>query len=288
MNTCYCGRTFTRLELDTIRQLITDQPNATRAALSRLVCERLNWRRDNGLIKEMSCRVALLRMQEDGLLQLPPPRNGNNNGKPYRCRTQLAEPEPLLQVSSRKELGTLQLQLVTQHHESHRHNAYIDRYHYLGYQPLSGAQLRYFVRANQRIIALISFSAAAWTIKPRDRYIGWEASQRRKRLHFVVNNARFLILPWVRCKNLASTILSMAARQLPDDWEPRYGMRPVLLETFVERPRFHGTCYQAANWSYLGDTQGRGKFDVHNQTLLPKKAIWVYPLNKCFREILCR
>lgn len=236
----------------------------------------------------MSCRVALLRMQEDGLLQLPPPRNGNNNGKPYRCRTQLAEPEPLLQVNSRKELGTLQLQLVTQHHESHRHNAYIDRYHYLGFQPLSGAQLRYFVRANQRIIALISFSAAAWTIKPRDRYIGWEASQRRKRLHFVVNNARFLILPWVRCKNLASTILSMAARQLPDDWEPRYGVRPVLLETFVEKPRFNGTCYQAANWTYLGDTKGRGKFDVHNQSLLPKKAIWAYPLNKCFREILCQ
>ena len=284
----YCGRRFTSLELNAIRRLITDHPNATRAALSRLVCERLGWRRDNGRLKDMSCRVAMLRMHDDGLLQLPPPRNGNNNGKPYRRRTQLAEPEPLLQVSSRKELGTLQLQLVTQRHDSHRHNEYIDRYHYLGYQPLPGAQLRYFVWADQRIIALLSFGAAAWTIKPRDRFIGWNANQRQKHLHLVVNNARFLILPWIRCKNLASSVLGMAARRLADDWEPRYGVRPVLLETFVERPRFHGTCYQAANWTYLGDTQGRGKFDVHNQSLLPKKAIWVHPLNKHFRNILCR
>ena len=284
----YCGRTFTCLELDAIRQLITDHPNATRAALSRLVCERLDWRRDNGRLKEMSCRVAMLRMQDDGALQLPPPRNGNNNGKPYRRRTQLAEPEPLRQVSSRKELGTLQLQLVTQRHDSHRHNEYIDRYHYLGYQPLPGAQLRYFVWADQRIIALLSFGAAAWTIKPRDRFIGWTANQRQKHLHLVVNNARFLILPWIRCNNLASSVLAMAIRQLTDDWEPRYGVRPVLLETFVERPRFHGTCYQAANWTYLVDTKGRGKLDVHHQSLLPKKAIWVYPLNKHFRHILCR
>ena len=284
----YCGRIFTRLELDAIRQLITDHPNATRAALSRLVCEWLGWRRDNGQLKEMSCRVAMLRMQDHGLLQLPPPRNGNNNGKPYQRRTQLAEPEPLLQASSPKELGTLQLHLVTQRHDSHRHNEYIDRYHYLGYQPLPGAQLRYFVRTDQRIIALLSFGAAAWTIKPRDRFIGWSANQRQKHLPLVVNNARFLILPWIRCKNLASSVLGMATRQLANDWEPRYGVRPVLLETFVERPRFHGTCYHAANWTYLGDTQGRGKLDVHNQSLLPKKAIWVYPLNKRFRHILCR
>ena len=284
----YCGRRFTHLELDAIRQLIADHPNATRAALSRLVCERLGWHRDNGRLKDMSCRVAMLRMQDDGLLQLPPPRNGNNNGKPYRRRTPLAEPEPLLQVNSRKELGTLQLQLVTQRHDSHRHNEYIDRYHYLGYQPLPGAQLRYFVRVDQRVIALLSFGAAAWTIKPRDRFIGWTNNQRRGNLHLVVNNARFLILPWIRCKNLASSVLAMAARRLADDWEPRYGVRPVLLETFVERPRFRGTCYQAANWIYLGDTQGRGKLDVHNKSSLPKKAIWAHPLNKHFRSVLCR
>jgi hypothetical protein len=284
----YCGRQFTCSDLDGIRQLIADHPTATRAGLSRLVCEQLSWRRDDGRLKDMSCRVAMLRMQGDGLLQLPPPRNGNNNGKPYLRRTLLAEPEPLLQLASPKKLGDLHLQLVTERHDSHLHNEYIDRYHYLGYQPLPGAQLRYFVRADERIIALLGFGAAAWKTRPRDLFIGWKTDQRQRRLHLVVNNARFLILPWVRCKNLASSILGMAARRLADDWMLRYGCRPVLLETFVERPRFHGTSYQAANWIYLGDTQGRGKLDVCHQAQLPKKAIWVYPLDKDFRCILCR
>ena len=284
----YCGRQFTCSELDGIRQLIADHPTATRAGLSRLVCERLGWRRDDGRLKDMSCRVAMLRMQDDGLLGLPPPRNGNNNGKPYLRRTLLGEPDPPLQVASPKELGELHLQLVTERHDSHLHNEYLERYHYLGYQPLPGAQLRYFVRADERIIALLGFGAAAWKTQPRDLFIGWTANQRQRRLQLVVNNARFLILPWVRCRNLASSILGRAAQRLADDWMLRYGYRPVLLETFVERPRFHGTSYQAANWIYLGDTQGRGKLDVHKQALLPKKAIWVYPLDKDFRRILCR
>ncbi len=224
----------------------------------------------------------------NGVFKLPPPRNGNHNGKPYRRRTPLAEPEPLLQVRAPRELGTLQLQLVSERHDSHLHNEYLDRYHYLGYQPLPGAQLRYFVRADQRIVALLGFGAAAWTLKPRDCFIGWTANQRHQSLHLLVNNARFLILPRVRCKNLASSILAMAARHLADDWESYYGVRPVLLETFVEQPRFQGTCYQAANWTYLGETRGRGKLDIHHQNPLPKKAIWVYPLNKHFRYILCR
>ena len=144
----------------------------------------------------------------------------------------------------------------------------------------------FFVRAAGRILALLGFGAAAWKTQPRDRFIGWTAQQRQQRLHLVTNNARFLILPWVRCHNLASCILGMAARRLADDWKRQYGYRPVLLETFVERPRFRGTCYQAANWIFLGETKGRGKLDVHNQARLPKKAIWVHPLNKDFRRIL--
>ena len=282
----YCGRSFTNSEIQDIRQLIADNPAATRAGLSRLVCERLGWRRDNGRLKDMNCRVAMLRMQDDGLLQLPPPRNGNNNGKPYLRRTLLAEPEPPLIAASPRELGDLRLQLVTSRHDSHLHNEYIDRYHYLGYQPLPGAQLRYFIQAEGRTLALLGFGAAAWKTQPRDLFIGWSPERREARLHLVVNNARFLILPWVRCKNLASRILAMAARTLADDWQHRYGYRPVLLETFVERPRFRGTCYQAANWTLLGETKGRGKLDVHKQALLPKKAIWVYPLDKDFRRVL--
>jgi hypothetical protein len=282
----YCGRPFTSSELLDIRQLIADHPAATRARLSRLVCEQLRWRCDNGRLKDMNCRVAMLRMQDDGLLLLPPPRNGNNNGKPYLRRTRQAEPEPPLLAASPRELGDLRLQLVTSRQDSHLHNEYIDRYHYLGYQPLPGAQLRYFIRAGGRLLALLAFGAAAWKTQPRDLFIGWSPQQREARLHLVVNNARFLILPWVRCKNLASSILGMAARGLADDWQHRYGYRPVLLETFVERPRFHGTCYQATNWTLLGETKGRGKLDVRRQALLPKKAIWVYPLDKNFRRVL--
>jgi len=282
----YCGREFTCSEIDGIRQLIADHPTATRAHLSRLVCEQIGWRRHDGRLKDMSCRVAMLRMHDDGLLRLPPPRNGNNNGKPYLRRTLPAEPGPPLLAASPKEFGDLQLQLVTDRHDSHLHNEYLDRYHYLGYQPLPGDQLRYFVRAAGRILALLGFGAAAWKTQPRDRFIGWTAQQRQQRLHLVTNNARFLILPWVRCHNLASCILGMAARRLADDWKRQYGYRPVLLETFVERPRFRGTCYQAANWIFLGETKGRGKLDIHNQARLPKKAIWVHPLDKDFRHIL--
>ena len=283
----YCGRDFASADIHGIRQIIEAHPTATRARLSRLVCEQLDWRRDDGRLKDMSCRVAMLRMQDDRVLHLPPPRNGNNNGKPYRRRTRQAEPAALLEAASPTALGALHLQVVTDRHDSHLHNELIDRYHYLGYQPLPGAQLRYFVRANRRIVALLGFGAAAWKTQPRDLFIGWTPEQRQQRLHLVTNNARFLILPWVRCKNLASAILGMAARRLPQDWNLRYGYSPVLLETFVELPRFRGTCYRAANWSLLGTTKGRGKLDLYNQALLPKKAVWVYPLVKNFRRVLC-
>ncbi|MFQ5381497.1 MAG: DUF4338 domain-containing protein [Dehalococcoidia bacterium] len=283
----YCGREICAAELSSIRQLIEDHPTATRARLSRLVCELLDWRREDGRLKDMSCRVAMLRMQDDGFVQLPPPRNGNNNGKPYLRRTAQAEPARLLEAASPKALGDLHFQIVTDRRGSHLHNEYLDRYHYLGYQPLPGAQLRYFVWAPERIVAVLGFGAAAWKTQPRDLFIGWSAEQREARLHLVVNNARFLILPWVRCKNLASCIMAMAARRLPRDWQLHYGYSPVLLETFVEIPRFRGTCYRAANWSLLGETKGRGKLDVHNRASLPKKAIWIYPLRTDFRKVLC-
>lgn len=282
----YCGRDLSVADLASIRKLIADHPTATRARLSRLVCEQLGWRREDGRLKDMSCRVAMLRMQDDGLLQLPPPRNGNNNGKPYLRRTTAAEPTGQIEVASPKELGDINLQLVTNRHDSHLHNEYLERYHYLGYKPLPGAQLRYFVRANGRIVALLGFGAAAWKTQPRDLFIGWTAEQRKARLHLVANNARFLILPWVRCNNLASCILGMAARKLPKDWKLRYGYSPVLLETFVEITRFRGTCYKAANWNLVGETKGRGKLDVHHTASIPRKAVWVYPLRRDFRKTL--
>jgi len=283
----YCGRDFSAADQATIGALLAGQPTANRARLSRLVCEALEWRRPDGRLKDMSCRVAMLRMQAHGLIQLPPPQKRNHNGRPYHRRTPQAEPERLVLVASVGALADLRLELVTDRTHSHLWNEYIDRYHYLGYQPLPGAQLRYLARANDRVLALLGFGAAAWKTAPRDRFIGWTAPQRQRHLHLVVNNARFLILPWVRCRNLASRLLSLATRRLAQDWQDRYGYGPVLVETFVQTPRFRGTCYKAANWIYLGETQGRGKLDIEHTAQLPKKAIWVHPLVRDFRRQLC-
>lgn len=282
----YCGREFNYMELEAIRHLIAENPFSSRAGLSRLVCEQIVWRRANGLLKEMNCRVAMLRMQKDGLIQLPAPLNRNGNGRPYRRRTTEALTSALPSVLPTNLLAELHVELVADRKASHLWNEYIDRYHYLGYQPLPGAQLRYFARTRGSIIALLGFCAAAWKTAPRDHFIGWTAEQRESNLHLVVNNARFLILP-LHCRNLASRLLAMATRRLVDDWQERYAYRPVLVETFVETSRFRGTCYKAANWIYLGQTQGRGKLDVLHKARLPHKSIWVYPLLKDFRRKLC-
>ena len=283
----YCGRDFTSVEIQTIRTLITEHPAANRARLSRMVCELLGWRKPDGKLKDMSCRVAMIRMQDDGLLRLPAPQKANGNGKPYRRRTPEAEPELFGVTTPAGQLRDLRLEPVVDNKLSHLWNEYIDRYHYLGYQPLPGAQIRYFAVAKGRRLAALGFGAAAWKTAPRDSFIGWSAEQREARLHLVVNNARFLILPWVRSRYLASRLLGMARRTLPEDWWQRYGYRPVLLETFVETPRFAGTSYKAANWLCVGETKGRGKLDVQRTASMPKKTVWVYPLARNFRRLLC-
>ena len=184
------------------------------------------------------------------------------------------------------ELPGVHLEPVLSRPDSALWNEYIDRYHYLGHTPLPGAQLRYFARWEDRILALLGFGAPAWKTAPRDRFIGWRPSERERNLQLIVNNARFLILPWVQSKNLASKLLALASRQLPQDWQDRSAYRPVLLETFVETQRFTGACYKAANWIHVGQTQGRGKLDRDHKADLPTKSIWLYPLSRHFRRSL--
>ncbi len=283
----YCGRDFTASEMETIRTLISERPDANRARLSRLVSDLLGWRKPDGQLKDMSCRVAMIRMQDDGLLCLPPPQKGNGNGNRYRRRTPEAEPSLFDVTLPAGQLPDLRLEPVVDKKASDLWNEYIDRYHYLGYQPLPGAQLRYLAMAGNRCLAALGFGAAAWKTAPRDHFIGWSPQQREAQLHLVVNNARFLILPWVRSRFLASRLLGMARRRIAEDWQQRYAYRPVLLETFVETPRFVGTSYKAANWLCVGQTQGRGKLDVHHKACIPTKTIWLYPLAKNFRRVLC-
>jgi len=225
----------------------------------------------------------MLRMQADGLIQLPPPRGPRPDSR-VRITTDSDPGLPIDQPAD--QLRPLVLHLVHTKSDSRRWNENIERYHYLGHKPLPGAQLRYFVHAAGQPVALLGFGAAAWQVAPRDHFIGWSPTLRRQNLHRVVNNARFLILPWVRAPNLASMILAKAARALPAHWKAQYGIHPVLLETFVEKNRFHGTCYRAANWIYLGQTQGRGKLGSAGKQSVPIKDIWVYPLTRNFREQL--
>jgi len=236
----------------------------------------LDWRKADGGWKEVSCRVALLRMHEDGWLTLPPSRADHHNGHRTPRRTPAAEPQPPQELCL-PQLGRLRFELVTRE-RSALWNEYIDRYHYLGYTPLVGAQLRYWVYAEDRLLALFGYGASAWRLAPRDRWIGWNDAQRQAGLPHVVGQARFLILPWIRCPHLASKLLSLSAARLPADWEQRYGIRPWLLESFVDRSRFEGTCYRAANWIDVGQTQGRGKKDRHCRADLPRKQIYLYPL----------
>jgi len=281
----YSGRDFTDPEIEMIRQFIINHFSASRRRLSVLVCEKLNWRKPNGTVKDMSCRVALLRMQDDGLITLQPAKPCTLNQRPLVIlHTVETEPGTIIQKPVH-ELDPIELQLVVNQKHSRLWNEYIDRYHYLGYKKLPGAQLRYIVISGFHIIALLGFGASAWKTAPRDKFIGWTDEQRKQNLQLIVNNARFLILPWIQSKNLASKILAKAAKQLPQDWLKRYQYAPVLLETFVEIPRFTGGCYKAANWIYVGTTKGRGKLDRYKEAKLPKKDIWLFPLHKRFVTI---
>ena len=232
----YCGRLFSEQELELIRTIIADDPSRHRFALSQVVCERLHWRRANGQLKDMSCRVAMLRMHRDRLIPLPAPRRRHSNGTLHRRRTPQAEPE--LPIIARVDaLPALQVRPLADQREAQLWREYVDRYHYLGYTPLPGAQMRYLVTSQRRVLAVVGFGASAWKAAPRDRFIGWSVAvkrrryrrscQREARLRLVVNNARFLILPWVQVRNLASTVLARSSRRLPDDCQARYDWLPT-------------------------------------------------------------
>jgi len=281
--TRYCGRDFTPKDFEQIRFLIKHNPEFNRTRLSEEVCRMLQWLKPDGKLKDMSCRVAMLRMHRDGLILLPP---STRSKKPVKKIEFTPATDPKVPVMCPvNQLPQLHLKMVTKV-TSARWNEYIERYHYLGHTTLPGAQLRYFITAGEQLVALAGFSAAAWQTAPRDQFIGWNHDERKKNLHLIVNNARFLILPWVQSKNLASKVLSLMARHLPDDWENRYNIRPVLLESFVQKNRFAGTCYKAANWVNVGETKGRGKLEQRGKAIVPIKDIWVFPLNKKFRALL--
>jgi hypothetical protein len=282
-----CGQKITKTILQKIQQTIFNDPKLTRAELARQVCDLLNWYRPNGERKDMSCRVALLKLERQGMLQLPrATKTIRRTKKTDNCLSLIQIPvtQPVHQLRG------LCLEPVTgtSRKRSTLWKTMIEHYHYLGYTPLVGAQFRYLIQSEQGYLGALGFSASAWKVAPRDQFIGWSQSAQKANLAYVICNSRFLILPWVQSKNLASKILSLCAKRLVSDWEKRYNYQPVLLETYVEKERFSGTCYRAANWIKVGQTQGRGKLDRQHQHALPLKDIWLYALRADFRDILCQ
>jgi hypothetical protein len=280
-----CGQTFSDKVLRQIQHLINQNKTMTRAELARQVCDLVGWFGANGQRKAMSCRVALLKLHRKGLLNLPPATRVITRHKEIAHSL----PIPALAITkSVEQLDGLFLELVTNKPGATLWKVMIQHYHYLGYTPLVGAQLRYVMGCDEGYLGASSFSASAWRVAPRDQFIGWSDSARQSNLRYVICNSRLLILPWVHSKNLASTILSRSANRVVADWQQVYGYRPVLLETFVEQQRFLGTCYRAANWINVGQTQGRGKLDRHHERSVAVKDIYVYPLRSDFQELLCR
>jgi hypothetical protein len=283
----FCGRRFHAAELDLMRQTTLEFSALPVTEIARTVCELLEWKRPSGGLKNHECRQLLERLQAEGFLQLPDLRKLGGRG-PRRADVTGTCSEPALVECSAGECEPLELVLVEGQAESRRWREQVERHHYLGCRVPFGAHLRYWVRHRQRELACLLWTSPAWKMRAREEWIGWNDEQRRHNLQSIVNNGRFLVLPWVRVKGLASKILALSARQMPRDWEIRYGWRPLLLETMVDAARFRGTCYRAANWIHVGQTAGRGRMDREHKTHgQAAKDIYLYPLVRDARQRLC-
>jgi hypothetical protein len=274
----FCGRTFTAQEVELMRVVAHDYAGLGVTEIARTVCELLEWTRPNGGLKKDECRQLLDRLQAQGALTLPALRKTKNKG-PQRVdiSQEFFEPDPVECTAG--ECEPLELAVVQGPVEGRVWREHMERHHYLGCRVPFGANLRYWVRNRDRELACLLWTSPAWKMQPRDAWIGWNDEQRKRNLQCIVNNGRFLILPWVRVKGLASKILGLSARRMPAEWEARYGYRPVLLETLVDATRFRGTCYRAANWTRVGETTGRGRMDREGKLVGHAiKDIYLYPL----------
>jgi len=286
--TTFSGRKFTSKQLAEVQETVRAFPKLSRKELAHTVCEHLNWRTPNGKNKVESCLAMLEKLEAQGVVCLPPkqarpaperrvPRFENEPSQaPIAAPLRIVSPIRLVAVGSSGP-------------DREQWKAYLQTFHYLGYRQPVGPHLGYFIvsEPQQHRLGCLLFSAsAAWALAPRDRWIGWNPEHRKKLLPLVLSNDRFLIFPWVQVPHLASHALSLATRQIADDWLRAFGYRPVLIETFVDPTAFKGTCYRAANWQFLGLTQGRGRLAVDHQCHTSKKEIFVYPLQSDWQQQL--
>ena len=280
----YRSRDLEPQDICFIQRTISQFYGKGRSHISRALCKAWRWVQPNGKLKEYAARDLLLRLEEKGFIELPPRLRPKNNLKrnafeqiPLFCNTPLEDPL--------SQYGELSLRLVTPS-ESYLWDYLAHHYHYLGRPRLVGEHLRYLAFLDGQVVACLGWASAAFKVEGRDRFIGWDVPTRHKHLCFIANNVRFLILPWVRIKHLASKVLALNLRRLSDDWQMVYGHPLSLAETFVDLSRFKGTCYQASNWIPVGLTKGSAKrgnrYHHHGQP----KAIYLYPLHRNFRRKL--
>jgi len=282
----YRGRDVTPDDVSFIRGLIAEHPEASRRALSKKLCEAWDWYQPNGEPRDMVCRGLMLALHRADHITLPPPRWVNRNPFVERARPKPVDVDCTPVRVGLGELGPLTFRQVRRTDAEPLFNGLIEEHHYLGYTRPVGEHLKYIVYAGDRPLACFAWSSAPRHLGPRDRYIGWSAAARRRNIRFVAYNPRFLILPWVEVRHLASHLLGRMVRMLPSEWERVYGHPVYFAETFVDRTRFLGTCYRAANWVYLGRTTGRGKDDQTNRPNRPLKDVLGYPLARRFRALL--
>lgn len=280
----YRSRALSQDDIDVINGTIAQHYSRGRSYISRVLCRQWNWLQPNGNLKEYAARDLLLRLEEKDLIQLPPRLRPKNNLKQKSfAQTPFFNRAPL--YGSVNHYVDLKIQLV-QTGDDYLWSYLLHHYHYLGRPKLVGEHLRYLVYLGSQVVACQAWASAAFKVKDRDDFIGWNPKTRKQRLHLVANNTRFLILPWIRVKHLASKILALNLRRLSDDWHNAYNHPIHLAETFVDTSRFQGTCYKAANWRYVGQTKGSSKkgndYQLHGQP----KAVYLYPLDRNFKREL--
>lgn len=280
------GRPVTPHDLNLIHSLLNKYWERGRTFISQELCRNWNWYQPNGALKDMACREILRRLEQKGLIILPPGKKKSN--RKHNKPSPKIPPHETHPLEGRlKEFLPINLKMVRGSSQETLYNGLIHQYHYLGYRRIVGPHLKYMAFIKERPVACLSWGGAAWKLACRDQFIGWSSLARRKNLFLIINNTRFLILPWVHIPYLASHLLSQNIKVLPSDWYHWYEYSPVLLETFVDSQRdFKGTCYKAANWLWVGCTQGRGKNDRYHKKPLSVKDVFLYPLQKKFREVL--
>ncbi len=275
------GRDLNSNDIQLINDLIENNPALSRRQLSIKLCEKWNWRNAKGLLKDMASRSLMLKLEQRNLIQLPPRRQVPSNRMSQKEIFYVAHDKIPIEIPLKESVP---LKIINVHDDREYDNLFsclMNLYHYLGYKSSVGENMKYIVLDRHgRVLALALFGSAAWSVEKRDRFIGWTTQIRENSLQLITNNTRFLILPWVKIKYLASHILSQIGKRIAGDWITRYGHSVHLLETFVDKEKFQGTCYQAANWIKVGETKGRSRNDRYKKLKVSHKDIYLYPLTR--------